>query len=251
MNDEMLQLLVNLHNPNPRQWPWSDEETRKALNLLDLDNSKKIKIADIGCGTGWQTITLAKHTNSEIIAIDLFDDFLGTLKDNASKAGVGDNITTLTCSMDNLPFKEHEFDLIWAEWAIYCIGFENGIQKWKPYIKPWGYVAVSEITWTTQDRPKAIADHRNNEYPEIDTAWKKIEILEKQWFSLVGYFNLQEKSWTTNYYTPIQERLEKFLQENNHSSLAQDIVENERKEVDLYTKYKDFYSYGFYIAQKI
>mgnify|MGYP006308078833 FL=1 len=31
-----------------------------------------LKVADIGCGTGGQTITLAKNLNGPIAAVDLF-----------------------------------------------------------------------------------------------------------------------------------------------------------------------------------
>lgn len=245
-----MQLLIDLHKNHQRQWPWSDEETIQALNMLQLDQNKKIKIADMGCWTGVSTLVLAEHTNSEIVAVDLFDEFLTKLVEDATKAGLAEKITPLACSMDALPFQDEEFDLIWAEWAIYNIWFKNGIKTWKPFIKPGGYLAVSEITWTTQQRPQEIEEHWNAEYPEIATAWEKIKILEEQWFSLVGYFNLQEKSWIDNYYTPLEETFEQFLKEHNHSPEAQEIVKLEQQEITLYKKYKEYLSYGFYVARK-
>jgi len=67
--------------------------------------------------------------------------------------------------MDDLPFKEGEFDLIWSEGAIYNIGFENGLKKWKDYLKAGCYLSVSEITWITQTRPE---EFWKAEYPEVD-----------------------------------------------------------------------------------
>ncbi len=41
-------------------------------------------------------------------------------------------------SMDDLPFKEEELDLIWSEGAIYNIGFEKGLREWRKYLKKMG-----------------------------------------------------------------------------------------------------------------
>ncbi|MGB1272337.1 MAG: SAM-dependent methyltransferase, partial [Endozoicomonas sp.] len=53
-----------------------------------------------------------------------------------------------------------------------------------------------------------------------------------------------------NYYTPLEKRLPEFLAQHNNSPEAQAIVQEERKEVALYQQYKDYYSYGVYIARK-
>jgi ubiquinone/menaquinone biosynthesis C-methylase UbiE len=61
-------------------------------------------------------------------------------------------------SMDNLPFQSEELDLIWSEGAIYNIGFERGLNEWRRYLKPGGYIAVSESSWFTDERPAEIND---------------------------------------------------------------------------------------------
>ena len=43
-----------------RQGPGSPEVTIKALSFID-NLTEKSRIADIGCGTGGQTMVLAKH----------------------------------------------------------------------------------------------------------------------------------------------------------------------------------------------
>ena len=47
--------------------------------------------------------------------------------------GLSDKVTTLCCSMDNLPFEDEEYDVIWSEGAIYNIGFEKGLKDWKRF----------------------------------------------------------------------------------------------------------------------
>jgi ubiquinone/menaquinone biosynthesis C-methylase UbiE len=142
-----LDLIIDLHKNSERQGPGSENDTLKALGFLVFSNDRKLKIADIGCGSGGQTITLAKNLNGLITAVDLFPDFLNELNEKSQKLGFTEKIITLEKSMDDLPFNESEFDLIWSEGAIYNIGFENGLKKWKDYLKVGGYLAVSEITW--------------------------------------------------------------------------------------------------------
>jgi len=245
-----MELLVDFHKNAERQGPGSNADTFKALNLLDLDKNRELKVADIGCGTGAQTMVLAQNLNAKITAVDLFPEFLEKLNGNAERLGLQDKIDTLEKSMDDLPFGSEEFDLIWSEGAIYIIGFEEGIKKWKECIKPGGYIAVSEITWTTNSRPQEIEDHWNEEYPEIDLASRKMDILEENGFSPVGYFYLPESSWLKNYYEPIEARIDEFLNNHNYSDQAKEIVEAEQNEINKYRKYKDFFSYGFYIARK-
>ena len=48
----------------------------------------------------------------------------------------------------------------------------------------------------------------------------------------------------------MQARFEDFLKRNGNSELAKKIVEDNKAEIDLYQKFKDYYSYGFYIARK-
>lgn len=245
-----LELIIDLHKNSDRQGPGSENDTLKALDFLDLPTGQNLKIADIGCGSGGQTISLAKKLSGQIIAIDLFPEFLNELNEKSQKLGLTDKIIALEKSMDDLPFKKDEFDLLWSEGAIYNIGFENGLKKWKDYLKVGGYLAVSEITWITQSRPKEIEEFWNSEYPEVDIASNKIKQLESNGYSLVGYFYLSQDSWIETYYKPMQARFENFLKRNNNSELARKVVEDNQAEIDLYQKFKEYYSYGFYIARK-
>ncbi|MFV0238276.1 MAG: class I SAM-dependent methyltransferase [Flavobacteriales bacterium] len=245
-----LELIIDLHRNSERQGPGSEEETLKALSFINFSDDKDLKIADIGCGSGGQTFTLAKKLKGQIVAVDLFPEFLEDLNKKSEYLGLSEKIATLEKSMDDLPFQNEELDLIWSEGAVYNIGFENGIKQWKKYLKPNGYLAVSEITWTTLSRPKGLEDFWKQEYAEVDTAASKIKILENNGYTLVGYFCLEENSWIENYYKPMESRFEDFLKRNNNTDLAQKIVEENKVEMDFYKKYKDYYSYGFYIAKK-
>jgi len=246
-----IELLIDFHKNAKRQGPGSNEDTLKALSFIAFKTGQPLKVADIGCGSGAQTIALAQNIEGQITAVDLFPEFLDKLNANSKELGLQNKITTLEKSMDDLPFANEEFDIIWSEGAIYNIGFETGVKKWKEYLKPGGYIALSEITWITNSRPNEIEEHWNKEYPQIDTASNKIKIIEENGFSPVGYFYLPVSSWIDNYYQPMEKRFDDFLKKHNNSELAKSIVDGEKEEIRKYKKYKDFLSYGFYVAKKI
>ena len=245
-----IELIIDLHKNSDRQGPGSEKETLKALSFIHLPNDQNLKIADIGCGSGGQTLTLAQKINGQITAVDLYPEFLHELNEKSERLGLKEKIVTLQKSMEDLPFKSEEFDIVWSEGAIYNIGFQNGIKKWKLYLKVGGYLAISEITWITNSRPKEIEDFWKQEYPEIDTSSNKIRILETNGYSLVGFFYLNQESWIENYYKPMEARFESFLKRHNNSELARKVVEDNKSEIILYLKYKDYYGYGFYIARR-
>lgn len=248
--DEM-ELMMHLHRNNKRQGPGSEESTSLAITLANIDKEKVYRIADIGCGTGAQTMSLAKALKGDIIAVDLFEEFLEKLKENSSNENTTAHIRTLSASMDKLPFEKEEFDIIWSEGAVYNIGFKNGINYWKDFLKPGGILAVSELSWITNSRPKDLEDFWNGEYSEMDTIAGKIRILEESGYKVLGHFILPDECWLDNYYYPLIESHKEFLRKYGEQETAHKIVDTDSKELDFYRKYKDYYSYGFYIAQKL
>lgn len=243
-------LLVNLHLPAERQGPGGDVETRRAMELAGLDRSRPLNIADIGCGTGASSFLLAKELDAKITSVDFLPDFLKELRSRAERLEVSDLIATLECSMDSLPFSDQEFDVIWSEGAVYNMGFEAGVSYWRRFLKPGGKLVVSEITWLTSKRPSEVQSHWEGEYPEIDVPSSKMAVLERNGYSPEGYFVLPSRCWLDNYYRPMEARFAPFL-ESHDCDQARAIVEAERFEIDLYERYRKYYSYGFYVASRI
>ncbi|MCA9322392.1 MAG: methyltransferase domain-containing protein [Planctomycetes bacterium] len=242
--------LVDLHRKGERQGPGGEAETKRALELAQLDRSRPLKIADIGCGTGAATVVLARELDAEITAVDLLPDFLEDLQSRAVDLGVADRITTLNRSMEDLPFGEAEFDVIWSEGAVYNMGFEAGIAAWRRFLKPGGKLIVSEITWLTSERPPAIQAYWEQAYREIDLASAKLGILEQHGFSPLAYFALPAHCWRENYYWPLRNRFGAFLDRHGHAPQATAIVEAEEQEIALYEEYGVYYGYGVYVASR-
>jgi len=221
------------------------------MRLAGLDRSRRLKVADIGCGTGASTILLAKELDSEITAVDFLPEFLDELQPRAKDHGVAERIKTLSCSMEALPFSDEEFDVIWSEGAIYNMGFEAGVSAWRRFLKPGGKLIVSEITWLRAERPPELQAYWDEEYPEIDVASAKVGILERHGYCPEAYFYLPTHCWIENYYRPMESRFDAFLERHDRSDQAKAIVEAEKHEIALYEKYRDYYSYGVHIARKI
>lgn len=245
-----LQLLIDFYKDMPRQGPGSKAETLKALSFMQLPE-RDLQIADIGCGTGAQTIDLAAVVPGNITAVDIFPEFLAQLQQQIKGHSYKATIDTMQGSMDALPFQPETLDIMWAEGAIYNMGFKAGIQAWYPFLKTGAYLAVSEITWLTEQRPKEIESFWLDEYPEIDRASAKIATLEANGYKPVGYFVVADTSWFNNFYSPMEAAIPGFLAKHDNSKAAQALVSSHRHEMALYQKYRQYYGYGFYIAQKL
>ena len=243
-------LICEYFSSIERQGPGSPEVTIKALSFID-NLTENSRIADIGCGTGGQTMTLAQNSQGNIIGVDLFQNFVDIFNTNATKLDLQGRVKAIVGSMDNLPFRDEEFDLIWSEGAIYNIGFERGLNDWNRFLKKGGYIAVSEASWFTQERPAEIEKFWVDAYPEIDTIPNKVAIMQKAGYVPVATFILPENCWVEHFYVPQTKAQELFLNKYAGNKTAEDLVANERHEAQLYAKYKEFYGYVFYIGKKI
>ena len=245
-----INLICEYFSSTERQGPGSPEITIKALSFID-NLSDESRIADIGCGTGGQTMVLAQHTSGKIRGVDLFPTFINLFNSNASKLNLQERVKGIIGSMDNLPFQQEEIDLIWSEGAIYNIGFERGLSEWRKFIKTGGYIAVSDASWFTNERPTEIDEFWMDAYPEIDTIPNKVEQMQKAGYIPVATFILPENCWTEHFYAPQVSAQEVFLKKHVGNKVAEDFIANQRHETQLYYKHKAFYGYVFYIGKKI
>ena len=256
MNDENrsihefdIEIICEYYSNLERQGPGSPEVTIKALSFIDHLNDKSL-IADIGCGSGGQTMVLAQHTPGNITGIDLFPIFIDLFNRNVEKLNLQDRVKGITGSMDNLPFRDEELDLMWSEGAIYNIGFERGLNEWRKFLKTGGYVAVSEVSWFTEERPAEIDEFWMDAYPEIDTIPDKVAQMQKAGYIPVATFILPENCWTEHFYAPQVNAQKVFLEKNAGNKAAVEFIANQRHETQLYYRYKEYYGYVFYIGKK-
>lgn len=242
-------LLIDLHKQHTRQGPGSHASTLKALSFIATPQIP-MNILDIGCGTGSSVFTLAASLEGKITALDMFPEFLEVLQNRMEAKKLKSTISTLVGNMEDLPFEKESLDLIWAEGAIYNMGFKEGLKYWKSFLKPKGYMGISEITWTTNQRPKELEDFWCKEYPQIATASEKINQITNEGLQLKGYFELPQKDWWETYYLPLEAGFPDFLKRHSNSAEALEVVRMHEEEIQFYKQYQDYYSYGFYVMQK-
>jgi hypothetical protein len=117
-------------------------------------------------------------------------------------------------------------------------------------LKPGGILAVSDLTWLTRERPAELERYWTHAYPEVDTAAAKLAVLEARGFSPVGYFPLPPSCWLDTYYRPLRSRFPDFLARHDNDAAAADLVAAHEAEIELYERYSEYVSYGFYIARR-
>lgn len=232
-----------------RQGPGSVEETLRALSFID-GISSETSIADLGCGTGSQTMVLAQNTEAKITALDLYAGSIDKLNATAEELGLQDRVKGVVGSMDALPFRRDEFDIIWSEGAIGNIGFEKGLNNWKHFLKQDSYIAVTYESWFTDSRPTEIEKWWVDAVPEIATIGQNILTMQKAGFIPVAVFTLPNSCWTENYFAPQRARRVEYLKQHAGNKTVKEFVGFMEHEEDLFSRYSRYYGYAFYIGRK-
>lgn len=241
-------LIGDFFKELPRQGPGNDSLTAQALGLIPALPTGA-QIADLGCGTCGQTIALARNTQGHITAIDLMSSFVETGRRRVAEAGLSDRITVREGSMDELPFERGSLDLIWAEGSIYNIGFERGLRLWLDFLKPGGYVAVTEAAWFTPNPHPEIWEFWNVNYPEIDTIPAQIGRMADAGYTLHAHFILPDQAWW-DFFGPMPVNTRNFLMRNAGNPAAERFARYSQQEIDLYARHHAQYGYVFYIGRK-
>lgn len=246
-----LNLIYEFFSNLERQGPGSPETTLKALSFID-NLTDESHIVDLGCGTGGQTMLLAQNAPGEITGLELFRGFIDLFNANAVRLGLQNRVRGIVGSMtEPLPFEQESLDLIWSEGAIYNIGFERGLNEFKQYLKQGGYIAVTEASWFTDERPEEINDFWIKAEPSIDTIPNKVAQMQKAGYIPVATFIIPENCWTEHYFAPEVKVQEMLLEKYAGNEAAEKFVRFSRYEKELYDKYKAFYGYVFYIGKKL
>ena len=231
-----------------RLGPGSEGTTKMALEYIRNKNDITT-VVDAGCGNGQQTITLAKELiNAKITGVDVDDYQIERFRKNMIEHHLESRVDIVKHSMTKLPADRNSLDLIWAEGSIYIIGFENGIQYWKKYLKDEGIIACSEVTWLKDPSPENYA-YWKKECPRIDYTENKIKIVEKCGYEILGTFAIPRTDWTTHFYEPLEKNLIELETKYQGIPEAMEVVNRLRYEIYLYNTYENEYGYVFYIMK--
>ena len=184
------------------------EFTREAFKMLpQMDNPS---ILDIGCGSGLQSIELAKMCNGHITAIDIDVPALMLLQRRIKEQELSHRFSIKQVSIQDLHLLRETFNIIWAEGSIYAVGFEKGIRDWKQILKKDGFLVVHD---------------------ENDRVDAKLQIIKKYGYKILGQIEVPHEEWEERYYKPLLSTLStKKLPESDFRDL--------RKEIDTFKRTK-------------
>jgi len=248
-SDPQLALMFSFYEGVVRKGPGSEASTLKALSMLN-GLPPTPRIVDFGCGAGAASLVLARATRGNVTAVDIHQPFLEQLEALAVRDGLTDRIRTVGADMADPPFPDGSFDLVWSEGAVYIAGFEQGLKRWRRLLRVGGFVAVTEVSWLCEARPRKAVEFWTTEYPAMTSIEDNLAKLRSAGFEPVGHFILPSENWE-NYYGPVQEQMVAFRSENSENASAQAFADSVQQEIDVWKEYGSVYGYVFYLERAI
>ena len=245
----MEEIYFEIFESLPRQGPGDEGSTKRAFKKL-TELPQHTEILDVGCGTGSQTMVLARLTSGKITALDNHPPFIEILKRNALHAGFTERIHCVVGDMSSMHFPEESFDVIWSEGAAYIMGFENALYAWKLLLRTNGYMVISELVWFKKESPQEIIDYFANEYPDMKYYEDIYPVVGSAGYKMIDYFPLPSESWWTEYYAPVEKKIKEMRDKYHNNTEAHSIFDSFQLEIDMHRKYSDYYGYGFYVMKK-
>ena len=113
-----------------------------------LPEKKNLRILDVGCGTGFFTILLAKEGH-QVTGIDLTPDMITHAKELAEEEKADCRFMVMDAEAPDFP--DEEFDVIVSRNLTWTLpDAEHAYQEWFRVLKPGGHLVILELT--TPDR---------------------------------------------------------------------------------------------------
>lgn len=232
----------------PRAGPGDNGSTAKAYKMIP-NLPEEPKILDIGCGPGMQTLELARLSKGTVIALDNHQPFLDKIKTDAKKSGLSGQIKLLNQDMNTMSLEPKSFDVVWAEGALYQMGFENGLKKCREFLKKSGSIAVTEMVWL-KDNPSPAAKAFAHEYEAMKNVPGNLELFKNNGYKVLGHFTLPVSSWFENYYDPMQKKIDELRPKYKENSVATEVLDAAQTEIDGFKQCSDYVGYEFFVALK-
>lgn len=244
----MTTLFFEIMSGLPRQGSGDLTCTRRALQALPNVNPRT-RVLDIGCGTGSQTRALLEYSPARVLAIDNYPPFIEELNLEAERLGLAGRLESRVADMRALDFATASFDVVWCEGAIYNVGFETGLREWRRLLVPGGHMVVTEVCWTTSDRPQECAEFWMQEYPSICSVPVLLHVIDACGYDCIAQFPMPESAWWDDYYRPLQQNVAAFRERHRDEADARQLADTVQREIDIRLKYGKFYAYGFFVMR--
>jgi len=194
---------------------------------------------------------LAINSNFDITAVDNYQPFVDELQEKANNLGLNNRLNAFNMDMGTMNFGSEEFDILLSEGSAYIIGIEKGLNEWKKFLKKGGYQIFSDLCWLKEPPKGELTEFWAQEYPGMTSIEDTKKIIEKCGYRLVHEQLLTPNAWVNNYYYPVALNVIKMRKKYKDNSDALNVVEWVQKEIDIFYKYYEYFSYSFFVCQLI
>lgn len=226
--------------------PGGNEHTLHVLNLLP--GQQFATVVDAGCGTGRQTIALARSLGTLVHAVDSHQPFLNELMRRAREKKVEQLVETHCMDMKNISEVFQEIDLLWSEGAAYNIGFHNALATWSRALVPEGFAVVSELSWLDGKAPDAVKEYFRAAYPDMRSVRDNIAVVKRSGYNQLHTYTLPSQAWIDGYYDVLAPRANGLL--NHPDAVVRDLARETIREIEIFESSGDSYGYVFYVLQR-
>ena len=202
--------------------------TREAfLKLPRLENPR---ILDVGCGSGVPTVELAKLSGGEVTGIDIDQSCIDDFNRKIREEHLSDRVEAFNISLAEMKFPDETFDIVWSEGVVGNIGFETSLKEWRRLLKRDGYLVIHyQVSRVADVLPRI---------PQLG-------------YSLAGTMPLPEDAWWTEFYKPIEEKMETLLHRYRDNLDALKLLKQYKTEMEMVKKNPRNFSCAFYIMKKL
>jgi len=202
--------------------------TRAAfMRLPQLENPR---ILDIGCGSGVPTIELAKLSGGEVTGIDIDQSCIDEFNRKIKEQNLSNRVKAINISQFEMKFPAETFDVVWSEGVIGTIEFERSLKEWRRLLKHNGYLVI---------------------HYQVSRVADALSRLPQHGYSLVDTVPLPADAWWTEFYKPLEEKMDALLRKYEKSSDALKLLKQFQSEMNMVKKNPRNFSAAFYIMKKV
>lgn len=243
------QIFFEVYEALPRQGPGNRACAARALGICrELPASPAV--LDLGCGVGGQTLHLAELTAGSIVAVDRHAPSVERLNATLAGRGLAQRVRAVVGDMAHPAFPPESFDLIWSEGALYNIGIEQALEIYRGLLRPGGYLAFTDAVWRRDDPPSEVKAGFDQDYPTMGKAEDVVAAIRNGGFELLDHFSLPDEAWWSDFYTPMEHRIEALRGKYAADPEALSILDQLAQEPALHRRYSDYYAYQFFVARR-
>ncbi len=241
--------FIELHAGLQQQGPGSPASTARAFASVG-ELPAGARILDMGCGTGRQTLDLARLApTARIEALDLLPEFVAEVERRVAQDGLSERVRARRMSMVDSSLADPPADLIWSEGAIYNVGLEAGLRAWRRFLAPNGAVALTELSWLSDEPPAEPADFWAKAYPGMGSRETNLAMMQSLGYEVLDCFVLPDEDWLERYYEPLDRRQAELAEKYRDDPSAIEALGEHRQELDLFRRFSSAYGYVFYVLR--